>query len=162
MSTRKGLSIVQSKQVRVGFSTGAFLTLGKKILRDLAPNLLKQVSVLEIVWVTDKAIKQLNAQYRNKNEKTDILSFSYLTPDLKQGEENELFGQLIISVETLRRQAKQYDIPYYQEAEILFVHGLLHLLGYDHISKNEFKKMMGLEQRFLGDKSGLVSRSLPE
>jgi probable rRNA maturation factor len=162
MKRVNGISIIQSKQARVGFSTGAFLTLAKKIMKDLAPNLLKQSCMLEIVWVSDKKIKQLNAQYRKKNEKTDILSFSYLNSLSKKQVDQEPFGQLIISVDTLRRQARQYQLAYYQEAEILFVHGLLHVLGYDHQTKKEFKQMMQLEQRYLGDKSGLVGRSVVE
>ena len=159
---RRGLSLLQSKEVRVGFSTGAFLTIAQKILHDLAPKLLKQKAVLEIIWVNDKKIKKLNSQYRRKNETTDILSFSYLHSAQKNTELVQPFGQLIISVDTLRRQARAYGNAYYQEAEILFVHGFLHVLGYDHMTKKDFHKMMKLEQRYLGDKSGLVNRSSTE
>jgi len=162
MKPAKGLSIIHSKQVRVGFSTGALLTIAKKIIKDHAPKLLQTASILEIVWVSDAQIKKLNKQYRKKNQTTDILSFSYLRNNQTNKDELEPFGQLVISVDTLRKQAEQQNHAYYKEAIILFVHGLLHILGFDHMTEKDFKKMMKTEQRYLGDKSGLVQRSTPE
>lgn len=162
MASKSRFAIHQTKQVRVGFSTGAFLPIAKKILADLSPKMLKTTSVLEVVWVSDATIRKMNKTYRDKDTKTDILSFAYDIDEKNAETEDQTFGQLIISAPTLRRQAKAHKHSYSKEAEILFVHGLLHVLGYDHESKKDFEKMLRLEQRYLGDKSGLVERSTVE
>jgi probable rRNA maturation factor len=156
---RLTIQLQQSKQVRVGFSTGALSYLAKKIIKDHAKKLrFSHPLALELVWVSDRQIKALNSQYRKKNKATDVLSFSYL----KEIDESGLIGQIIISTDTLRRQAEQQGHAYRTEAEVLFVHGVLHILGYDHETKKGFAKMLQLEQKYLGDKSGLVNRSMLE
>ena len=82
-----------------------------------------QVSVL---LTTDRRIRQLNRQFRGKNKATDVLSFP-----AEPGPEN-LAGDLAISVETARKQAGGQHHTLSTEIEVLMLHGLLHLAGYDH------------------------------
>lgn len=84
---------------------------------------------LEISLVGDSTIQTLNAQYRQKNQPTDVLSFEN---PLFGTEQNQPLGSLVISSETAKKQAKQAGTTLQQELEVLSVHGLLHLLGYHH------------------------------
>ena len=149
----------QIKNYRVGFSTGALSSLARKVIKAAKPSLLKKTNLVEInlIWVSDQEIKKLNAKYRKKNCPTDVLSFSYLDE-----RDNNLLGELFISVDTLKKQAKDYQHPFNQEGQILFTHGLLHILGFDHETKADLKKMLKFERVILGDKSGLIERAESE
>lgn len=82
---------------------------------------------INLVFVKDKKIKDLNKQFRKKNKPTDVLAFL-------MGEDG-ILGDIAISVETARKNARAYRVPYEQEIKRLVVHGTLHLLGYDHGKK---------------------------
>ena len=104
-----------------------------KILNGLdcsSLNLAKNCEVC-LTLTSDSRIKKLNRKYRKKNRPTDVLSFSML-----EGRnyliENPILGDVVISLDTMRRQAKEYEVNEYQELLRLLIHGLLHLLGYDH------------------------------
>jgi probable rRNA maturation factor len=80
---------------------------------------------------TDEEIKALNLRWRGKNKATDVLSFV-----AQEGEKIPVFdfvlGDVVISVETAKKQAKQQGHKTHQEIAVLFVHGIMHLLGLDH------------------------------
>lgn len=88
-------------------------------------------SELSVVITSDREIRKLNAQYRAKDKATDVLSFP-----LQEGPETfgaaQMLGDIVISVDTTLRQAKEYGVSNLQELRRLIVHGTLHLLGYDH------------------------------
>lgn len=99
--------------------------------------------VLNVIFVNDDYIQALNKQYREKDRPTDVLSFPYLdTPDFK---ETKLIGEIYISVETAKRQAKEYKVDLEDELYKLFVHGFLHIYGHDHIKDEDYKKMYKIE-----------------
>jgi len=79
-----------------------------------------------VLLTSDKAIRRLNRRFRGKNKATDVLSFP-----AEPGPE-KLAGDLAISVETARRQAAEHRHSLNVEIEVLMLHGLLHLAGYDH------------------------------
>ena len=81
-------------------------------------------STATIAFVSDKAIRQLNQQFRNVDKPTDVLSFP-------AGEETNL-GDIAISVDTAAAQAKENGLSFETEIAQLILHGLLHLCGYDH------------------------------
>ncbi len=116
----------------------------------------KNQSELSLALVGNGEIQRLNSQYRNKNEPTDVLSFS-LEGDLSKGE--KLLGDVVISVEQAEKQAKEGMKTLDMEIEILLIHGILHLLGYDHeVSPKEARRMKGMEtkiQRALCDPRNL-------
>ena len=84
-----------------------------------------------IVLVSDRAIRRLNRDFRNQDKPTDVLSFPTRLNDLPHLDKPG-FGDMIISVETARRQAFARHHSLERELCVLVIHGLLHLLGYDH------------------------------
>ncbi len=100
---------------------------------------------INLIFTTDREIKKLNRKYRKKNRPTDVLSFNYENQFGNQG----IFGEIYISIETARRQAQEYGYTLNQEFLRLVCHGLLHLMGYDHIKTPDRKKMEAKEQLYL-------------
>jgi probable rRNA maturation factor len=98
---------------------------------------------LSIVLVSDPQIRRLNKLYRNKDKPTDVLSFPI-------GEKVNgwlILGDIVISVDTARRQAQELGHSLEEELKRLLVHGLVHLLGYDHeLGGEEEKKFFELEE----------------
>ena len=103
--------------------------------------------VLNVVFVTDAYIKALNKSYRDKDEPTDVLSFNYEKG--KSSEYSDLVGEIYISVDTAKRQAKEHRHTLSDELAKLFVHGFLHIHGYDHVKDKDYKKMTELEDKVL-------------
>ncbi|MFH0820668.1 MAG: rRNA maturation RNase YbeY [Candidatus Peregrinibacteria bacterium] len=98
-----------------------------------------------VVFVNDAYIRQLNKAYRGKNKPTDVLSFNY--NDDVEG----LAGEIYISVDTAKRQAKDFRHPLQSELNKLFVHGFLHIHGYDHEKDADYKRMHSVECEVLGE-----------
>ena len=81
---------------------------------------------IELILTTDEEIKELNKTYRNKDKTTDVLSFPLEDiPGMP-------LGSIVISVDTAKRGAEEFGHSVEDEIKLLFIHGLLHLLGYDH------------------------------
>ncbi len=93
-----------------------------------------------VIMCSDAAIKKLNRQFRDKDKATDVLSFNYDEPDL--------LGEIYISLERARSQAKEYHVSFEAEIKRLFVHGMFHLLGYDHKKPSDAKKMQAKERPY--------------
>jgi len=95
---------------------------------------------LSVLLVDDSLIHELNRQYRNVDKPTDVLSFA-----MQEGEFAELaggiLGDVIISIPTAQRQAAKRDWDLLDEVTFLMAHGLLHLLGYDHQTDEEHRRM---------------------
>lgn len=102
------------------------------------------------VTLTDDAhIHELNKNYRGVDRPTDVLSFALTEsdePEVEGGPETEILGDLVLSVERVAAQAEEYGHSLRREAAFLTVHGMLHLLGYDHI-EDEDREEMEREQR---------------
>ena len=108
----------------------------------------KQSSVC-ISLVNDTCIKKLNKMYRGKNKPTDVLSFNSPKEILAL---NDFLGDVVISVQTAERNAKEDGITTKEEIARLTIHGLLHLLGYDHEGKKaEAQKMMKLQNKIVAE-----------
>ena len=103
-------------------------------------------SALSISFVDDEEIRELNRAHRGKDKPTDVLSFPLLEDgDLHFGE--RLLGDVVISVDTARRQAADYDASLEAEINRLLIHGVLHVLGHDHEDRAESEKMRAEERR---------------
>lgn len=102
-------------------------------------------SALSLSLVGDEAIRALNREYRGKDSATDVLSFSLEAPAKRPTE--HLLGDVVISVETARRQALEYDATLQRELYRLLIHGLLHLVGHDHVAASERRVMRREERR---------------
>jgi probable rRNA maturation factor len=107
---------------------------------------------VSLVLVNDEYIHELNRDYRGIDRPTDVLSFALNEgeePEVFDGPEESLLGDIIISLETAARQALEYNHSLERELAFLTVHGMLHLLGYDHEDENERKKMREQEENIL-------------
>jgi len=118
-------------------------------LRQIAAALLVALkqnrAELSIALVGDKEMRPLNAKYRKKNQTTDVLSF-FVEEQPKSGA--VLLGDVVISIEQARRQARERKKTLKSEMATLLIHGILHLLGYDHErSPRQAKLMFALERK---------------
>lgn len=104
---------------------------------------------ISIVFVDDKYITRLNREYRGLDSPTDVLSFPMDDPGIL-GDEPVPLGDIVISLETLERDSPVLGGFLYYLA-LLVVHGLLHLLGYDHESDEDAEVMEELEKQVLTD-----------
>ncbi|MCL2800925.1 MAG: rRNA maturation RNase YbeY [Treponema sp.] len=104
---------------------------------------------LSILFCNDKIIKELNNQYRNKNEPTDILSFN-LGETVKNGKKTSyLPGDIVISLETLKENALYFKTTEDEELRRLLIHGILHLNGMDHKTLDKNEPMLALQEEIL-------------
>ena len=119
---------------------------------NFALNYLKLKSVIfNIIFVDDTYIHNLNKEYRGIDRPTDVISFaleddkSFIQTDFK------VLGDIYISLDTAKKQANEYNHSLKREISFLSIHGLLHLLGYDHMNKEDEKKMFGLQELILNE-----------
>ena len=107
-----------------------------------------QECILSVVLCDDAFIQPLNRDYRGKDKATDVLSFSQREGDFADPND-PLLGDIIISLETTLRQSQEHNQTPIEELELLLTHGILHLLGYDHIEDDEAEIMEAREQCIL-------------
>ncbi|WP_314666804.1 rRNA maturation RNase YbeY [uncultured Selenomonas sp.] len=111
------------------------------------------------VTLTDDAhIHELNRTYRAVDRPTDVLSFALTEseePEIFGTETHEVLGDLVISLERMRAQAEEYGHSELRELSFLTVHGMLHLLGYDHMEEEE-RQEMEAEQRAVMEELGIT------
>lgn len=115
---------------------------------------LDDMTEVDITIVDDEEIHTLNREYRNVDRPTDVLSFALDEgeedePELIDGPEEHLLGDIIISAETAQRQGEEFGHGLEREIVYLTVHGLLHLLGYDHMTDEDKKIMRAKEEEAL-------------
>jgi probable rRNA maturation factor len=108
-------------------------------------------SELSVLLTNDAEVRQLNRLYRKKDKTTDVLSFSLLEgKKLKNLSKGSIpLGDVVISIPQTRRQAVQLGRGFKRELALLLTHGILHLLGYDHVTQSQEKKMFSLQDRLL-------------
>ncbi|MBI3582676.1 MAG: rRNA maturation RNase YbeY [Nitrospinae bacterium] len=139
------------------------MKIGQRRVKKQVSLILKKMgyikSEISILFVDDGEMRALNKQYRKKDKPTDVLSFSqneevgsnqYAVSSKKRSAYcllptvySHLLGDVVISLETAKRQAKERGHPFMKEVLILMIHGILHLIGYDH----EKSKKMAVEMR---------------
>jgi len=107
---------------------------------------------VSLVLVDDQRIHALNLEYRGVDRPTDVLSFA-LQEEMEGEPEievvDEMLGDIVISVERARNQAKEYGHSFEREIVYLAVHGTLHLLGYDHEEENNKQEMRNKEEEVM-------------
>jgi len=140
--------------MQIDISTQAILDCEhiEKFAQDISSAVLRYLELLDaelsIVLCDDATIHPLNRDYRGKDKPTDVLSFAQREGDFAFLEDN-LLGDVIISMETTRRQADERGHSVETELRVLLVHGILHLLGYDHIEDDEAEIMEAKEREIL-------------
>ncbi len=108
-------------------------------------------SVFSLIIVDDTQIHQINKQYRNIDRPTDVISFASLEGEYFDVEDEIELGDIFISVDAIFAQAKEYNHSFEREFSFLFTHGLLHLLGYDHMDVEGEKEMFSLQDEILDE-----------
>ena len=119
----------------------------------------EESSEVSITFVTNERIREINREYRHKDQPTDVISFA-----LEEMGEDEIeivgadmprvMGDIIISVERAIEQAEEYNHSFSRELGFLALHGFLHLLGYDHLEEQDEKEMFERQKDIL-DEYGL-------
>ena len=126
----------------------------KKRVREVAGAILAAVGCtsveLSILFVDDKEIHTLNREYRKKDKPTDVLSFP-----MREGEfgdlNPDLLGDVVISLDTAKRQAEERGEALEEELNFLLTHGIMHLLGFDHEgTPSEARRMQAKEKELMG------------
>lgn len=131
----------------------------EKYFKDIKKYYLKTLETLELkddfdaslIIVGKRKIRSINRDYRNKDKETDVISFANIdSNDYDFLDERINLGDIFINVDRVYRQAKKYEHSEKREFIFLFVHGLLHLLGYDHMDKKDEKIMFELQDKIVG------------
>lgn len=105
-------------------------------------------AIFSIIFVTPEEIQKLNSEYRKIDRVTDVISFA-LEDDEDKILDLRILGDIYICIDKMLEQAKEYGHSNKRELSFLTVHGLLHLLGYDHQTVEEEKEMFGLQDKIL-------------
>ena len=99
---------------------------------------------VSVLFTDKKKIRQMNRDYRNINKATDVISFSF-----REGKGVEfagmILGDLVICPEMVKKHSVTYGVDFKTEMTFVVVHGILHILGFDHVKKNDRKKMREME-----------------
>ena len=135
-------------------------------LASIAPSAAR--GEVAVALVTDARCRKLNSQYRRKNQPTDVLSFPadsqrrHSDPGDRIGARSTFLGDIVIATGAARKQARDAGHSYQSELRVLALHGLLHLLGYDHEHADDAGRMRRVEARLRrrgGLRAGLIERS---
>jgi len=124
-----------------GEDTKRFKMIIKKLLKEES----KKRCEISFIFVDNDTISTLNARYRKKAAPTDVLSFGLYQNSL----DNIPYGDVYISLDRIKSQAKDYEVSFKQELFRIIVHGTLHLLGYDHQTTSEEQVMNKKTERWL-------------
>ncbi len=110
-------------------------------------------SELSILLADDATVRELNRRYRDTDAATDVLSFAQMEGEVfaRPEESPPHLGDVVISVETARRQGDEHGVALQDELSHLLVHGILHLLGHDHEDAAASTAMRLLEEQLLGE-----------
>ena len=109
---------------------------------------------ISVTFVDNEFIHNINRDYRHIDRPTDVISFAFLDGDenkdkIFQSNAMVVLGEIYISFDKAREQALAYGHSLDRELKFLFVHGLLHLLGYDHMTKEDEEIMFALQEEIL-------------
>lgn len=104
--------------------------------------------MFNVIFVDNKTIRDINREYRGIDRETDVISFALEDNEDIKFEFGRLLGDIYISVDKMKEQALEYGHSELREMAFLTVHGLLHLLGYDHMTKED-EEVMFKEQELI-------------
>lgn len=134
------------------------LSLFTKIVEKVE-NLLeiKEQYVFSLILVDSARIHEINREYRGIDRPTDVISFALMdSEDAFECMEEEIeIGDIFVNIDAVKTQAEEYGHSFEREFSFLFTHGVLHLLGYDHMVKEEEEVMFALQDKVL---DGIIER----
>ena len=125
----------------------------KKVLNAALKHEKIDNAVFSIIFVDNETIKDINRDYRNIDKVTDVISFAFEDNGKLVYNNVRLLGEIYICIPRMIEQAKEYGHSEKRELSFLAVHGLLHLLGYDHMKKEDEKVMFALQELILDDQN---------
>jgi len=134
--------LIKDRQRRRHLNKDRIIRASRRILSHLN----QPRAELSILFVGDKIMARLNAEYRDVHKTTDVLSFEAAFP-AAGGEAQHVLGDVVISVPRAESQAKEYNVGLYEEIHRLLIHGILHLLGYDHKRSVYYASQMKKKER---------------
>lgn len=120
-----------------------------KVIEKVSELLGVESSIVSIVLVDNEYIHNINKEYRNVDRETDVISFAFMDDDTNPESGVTDLGEIYISLEKAHSQSKEYGHSFKRELCFLLTHGLLHLLGYDHMTEEDEKEMFGLQEEVL-------------
>jgi len=132
---------VANRQRRVPLSSSRLARTADRALASLG----RAAGAIDILIVDDAEIRRLNRRHRGVGRRTDVLAFPLEVP----GGHGSLVGQVVISADTARRQARRLGVPLATELDLLVTHGVLHLVGYDDRDPVEARLMHEREREIL-------------
>ncbi len=135
------------------------IKIDRKKMREIVQEILSILKYgdfdIGILITNNRNIRTYNRTYRNKDKATDILSFAYhhgLTPGKRikvTHEEDRNLGDLILSLEYIQKEAKELQVSFDERVKVLLIHGICHLLGYDHENDRDWRSMRAKEASIL-------------
>ena len=143
---------VENRQRRVPVLTARVARAAGRALAAVG----RPAGLVEIAIVDDTEIRRLNARYRGIGRRTDVLAFPLETPEAPAA----LVGQIVISAEAARRQARRLRVPLALELDLLVTHGTLHLVGYDDRDPVEADLMHRRERDIMSDSPAKLWKGL--
>ena len=123
-------------------------------LKKLVDQIIKRFSLeqaeFNIIFVDNDYIHKLNKEYRNIDRTTDVITFA-LEDNMDIKLDIRILGDIYISIDKTKEQAQEYGHSFFRELSFLTVHGMLHLLGYDHQNEQDEKIMFSLQDEILNE-----------
>jgi probable rRNA maturation factor len=127
----------------------------KSILNEYVNYLVKKLTLekceFNIILTTNKKIHEINKEYRGVDRETDVISFAMEDEKDIEYTDFRLLGDIYISIDKCYMQASEYEHSRVREICFLATHGVLHLLGYDHMTKEDEEKMFSLQEALLDE-----------
>ena len=122
-------------------------------LNNLFPFLINYFSLdnvlCNVIIVDNETIHKINKEYRNIDRETDVISFALEDDKSMPDDDVRMLGDIYISIDKAKDQAKEYNYSLKRELCFLMTHGFLHLLGYDHMKKEDEEIMFPLQEKIL-------------
>jgi rRNA maturation RNase YbeY len=143
---------IDNRQRRVPVSAVRLARATARVLTALG----RPAASVDVLVVDDDEMRRLNARYRRVRRRTDVLAFPLEAPDTP----DRLLGQIVLSVDTARRQARRLGVPLALELDLLVTHGTLHLVGYDDRDPVEADLMHRRERDILSNAPARLWRGL--
>lgn len=134
-----------------------YIELSKKVIEKCfeVENIQNKNLYINVIFTTPQKIKELNKQYRNIDKETDVLSFPMYEKEeillKKDDTEPDTLGDIIISIEQVKKQSEEYGHSFKRELSYMLVHGFYHLMGYDHLEEEDKKAMRSKEEFVLNE-----------
>lgn len=106
-------------------------------------------AIFSVVFISDEEIHEMNREYRGVDRVTDVISFAFEDNNDLVYNDIRMLGDIFICIPQMKRQAEEYGHSEKRELAFLAIHGILHLLGYDHMNEEDEKVMFALQELIL-------------